>query len=1133
MSLRIKKALSFVLMLAMLLSMGSGFAAQDGQTTVSEPVIPGLAVVQAGDAPVAAAAVYTVTFDIGAQAIAAGVSAPAAVQVESGKTLESLPAVSWQNESGATDYVFAGWYQDAAYKTEFTAGDAITQDITVYAKWVSPQDPNMYYVNFFSQDGQTVLLTVAVSYGRTTSSAEAIAIEGKIFRGWSMTTQGDQDISKLNAFNFATPVSSVATDNTLNLYAWYGDEVTVAFVANGGTAVPTLRLAKGETATAPVTTRTGYTFQGWSSNKDSMVAYNFNTPVNENITLYAFWSADMVPVKLVYMFENANDDGYSPAGIDSTTVYAPAGSYLSIQKSTITSIGQTHSVVYSSTNGGAQADYAKTSATGNRNATIADVQSTYFQYNSATNNRFVMPDGSTVVLLYYNRVRVTLTFSTPDAVWNSSDNSYDSYTEFSATIANLDTKVSPETQAAYSVTYTTARHGYSSYTGFKYAFTAKYGQDISTVWPQIGWVTITISSTQREFYGWYKPKGTSKIQSSNKYELDDELFSSCTIENGILVAKQTLPAVTVESLQNVWLIYARTTLPGETADFTYNGKNYTVYTEACQLGKASGGLFGYKQLFGCTSISGTPVWRNQYKGLIGNSFSVDGKTVTVASGTMKDKFDSVFANESIDDDDWCQVLLYDRSTISLTLTINDDTYGTNDQSARYLYGDWIYNEDADLLKTVEKDMAKDGYVFAGWFTTPEFTPGTEYVPDENSRIEGHMHLYAKWEPNQFRAEYYLFTDDTTPYATQGFAEGGTIDDKLVPVAVQGSFVGWYWYQNGQLEPFDFSSTVGQAHVDENGVLKLYAKWTGENGRVSYLPGIGGDNATQEVLDLKDYVINSASVHLPQYGEVWTDGSVPADKSLTFVGWKASNGAIYQPGRYVKVTRMLMQFEAQWSSDAVKLIYNANGGDGADVTENWARDSVVGIWDNMDGTNPHFTRDNYELIGWDENPTATAPTYQLGKGTIKLSKDTTTLYAIWRPLTVEIELSKTVSGNMGIRSLQFAFTVAYEDGTPIGSYSLAHGESVTFSADIGKTIIVTEADNEYDTTYSVDGGTAQSGKTAEVAVTKDTKTIAFNNDKEVTISSGVLLDSLPYVLILALVVAGAGLYVVSRRRRRDD
>ena len=194
------------------------------------------------------------------------------------------------------------------------------------------------------------------------------------------------------------------------------------------------------------------------------------------------------------------------------------------------------------------------------------------------------------------------------------------------------------------------------------------------------------------------------------------------------------------------------------------------------------------------------------------------------------------------------------------------------------------------------------------------------------------------------------------------------------------------------------------------------------------PGIGGDNAKQEVVGERDFAINEASVQLLQPSAVWEDGSVPNDLNLTFVGWKAPNGRIYQPGRYVLGTRPLMQFEARWSTDAVKLLYNANGGKGDDVTENWARNSVVSIWDNMDGTTPHFTRENYTLLGWDESPDATTPTYQLGQGSIKLDKNVTTLYAIWKLNTVELTIQKTVSGNMYNANEVFSFTLHYGENS---------------------------------------------------------------------------------------------------------
>lgn len=1079
---------------------------------------------------VVAPAEYTVTFSVGEEASAAGVSVPSPVTVTEGETVSNLPMLSWIDEDGQPAKVFAGWYSDETLTTEFTSETPVAADTVLYAKWVEPEAEGVYYVNFYSQDGQTVHLTLSAMAGKTVAPAQGPTLVGKVFKGWSTTMQGDSPVADLNAFNFNTPISDAANQDangkTLNLYAWYADSVTVSFIANGGTAVPSQIIAEGDTATSGQTTRQGYTFRGWSTDKDNYTAFDFGTHINKDLTLYAFWDAKLVPVTIVYMYEHADDAEYSPAG-KSTRIYAPAGSYISIEKSEITQKNQTHTVRCADTMEGALTGYAKqTEGANSANATIPDISDTYFQYETASNKRWVNPDGSTTVLVYYNRARVTLTFA------------YDQ----NSTTASIDhtSLISEANRTKYAVSYTS--DGNSKFT---YSFTAKYGEDITAVWPQVGWVKDSNGNTPSyssyrdtyTFYAWDRPDGTD--QSSNMYTLEANLFiggnsneNGLKIVDGKLVGTGTLPDV-FTSVKKDWLIYARTTLPGETVDFIYGGKNYTIYKEACQLGYTQAGRFGYKSLNGCTPISGQPMLQNQY----GNSMSIKNLSVNTGS-SLKAKFDETFPNQIFSGDN-CQVLLYDRNNLTLNVWTNDDTHSATDpQNEAYLYGDKIYNEDTDLLKSLETTMTKAGYVFAGWYTTSEFTPGTEYKPDENSSITANMNLYAKWEPNQFRAEYYLYMDDADPYAWQGFAEGGKIDDKLVPSAVQDSFLGWYWYQNGQLVPFDFTSAVGANHVDENGVLKLYAKWSGTNGKVSYLPGIGGDNATQEVLDTRDFAINEASVQLPQYTAVWTDGSVPNDLNLTFVGWKAPNGAIYQPGRYVLVTRNLMQFEAQWSTDAVKLIYNANGGEGDDVTENWARNSVVSIWDNMDGTTPHFTRENYTLLGWDENKDATTPTYELGNGSIKLDENVTTLYAIWKLNTAELTIQKTVSGNMYNANDEFSFTLAYDGNSE--TFTLKGGESKTFQVPVGAKVTVMEdltksngyiPSNGTGTTVTLTAASKQDGIFKFTMPEQDGK-LVINNNKTVTVDTGVLLDTLPYILILGVVAVGAVL-LIKRRRKRDD
>lgn len=68
----------------------------------------------------------------------------------------------------------------------------------------------------------------------------------------------------------------------------------VTFDTNGGSPVPSAQTVEaGNTATAPSTdpVKTGYTFIFWHVNS-SATAYNFQTPVKSNITLYAKWQEE-------------------------------------------------------------------------------------------------------------------------------------------------------------------------------------------------------------------------------------------------------------------------------------------------------------------------------------------------------------------------------------------------------------------------------------------------------------------------------------------------------------------------------------------------------------------------------------------------------------------------------------------------------------------------------------------------------------------------------------------------------------------------------------------------------------------------------------------------------------------------
>ncbi|NBH07500.1 InlB B-repeat-containing protein, partial [Amycolatopsis sp. SID8362] len=92
----------------------------------------------------------------------------------------------------------------------------------------------------------------------------------------------------------ASPDTDDAASGTLkpNVTLYAKAKAAVTFDATGGSPTPSAQtVVSGCTATKPAApTRTGYTFDGWSSTKDGS-PYDFSTPVTKDLTLYAHWTA--------------------------------------------------------------------------------------------------------------------------------------------------------------------------------------------------------------------------------------------------------------------------------------------------------------------------------------------------------------------------------------------------------------------------------------------------------------------------------------------------------------------------------------------------------------------------------------------------------------------------------------------------------------------------------------------------------------------------------------------------------------------------------------------------------------------------------------------------------------------------
>ncbi|ETT50106.1 InlB B-repeat-containing protein [Paenibacillus sp. FSL H7-689] len=172
-------------------------------------------------------------------------------------------------------HVFEGWYSDAGLNESYSFMTPVMNNLTLYAKWTA-----IYTVTFNSNGGSLVAEQNMQTGGNATEPAVPTR-DGYVFNGWY------SDAGLNEAYSFTTSVTG-----NLTLYAkWTFNSRTVDFDSNGGAAVGSQTVVTGDKAVAPAALKwAGYRFEGWYSDRDLKIAYDFMTPVTSNITLYAKWT---------------------------------------------------------------------------------------------------------------------------------------------------------------------------------------------------------------------------------------------------------------------------------------------------------------------------------------------------------------------------------------------------------------------------------------------------------------------------------------------------------------------------------------------------------------------------------------------------------------------------------------------------------------------------------------------------------------------------------------------------------------------------------------------------------------------------------------------------------------------------
>ena len=211
---------------------------------------------------------HTVTFKDGEKTLYT-------LKVAGGELLK-LPVVDER-----TGYTFDGWYKDDGTKIE--AGDEVTGNITLYAKWTA----DTYTIAYNLNGGNNIDNPTSYNVETETITLSSTTKTGYTFDGW-------YDNANLTGEKI-TQIAKGSTGN-ITLYAkWTADTYTIAYKLNGGNNVdnPTSYNVETETIILSSPTRTGYTFGGWYTDE---AFTNVKTQIAKgstgNITLYAKWTAN-------------------------------------------------------------------------------------------------------------------------------------------------------------------------------------------------------------------------------------------------------------------------------------------------------------------------------------------------------------------------------------------------------------------------------------------------------------------------------------------------------------------------------------------------------------------------------------------------------------------------------------------------------------------------------------------------------------------------------------------------------------------------------------------------------------------------------------------------------------------------
>lgn len=320
--------------------------------------------------------------------------------------------------------------------------------------------------------------------------------------------------------------------------------------------------------------------------------------------------------------------------------------------------------------------------------------------------------------------------------------------------------------------------------------------------------------------------------------------------------------------------------------------------------------------------------------------------------------------------------LYARWTADKTMlagrTFPITVYGTEDFDWNgavvpdsYTYGD------AFALPSGATAPVRDGYTFAGWYTTPSYSKKITAI---TAKTYDDINLYAKWTPKTYTVSYKVNAPAGVDSKTitgkdcvqSGLKYGTATALKKNAFKIKGyTFLGWSLEADGEIIYADAQKIYGKNDGGEWAFKNeiLYAIWSKDEYNIKYMN------------------VGNAVNYNPNYYEVDDEITLKELQCVgkTFKGW-------YQDAAYTKKITKISKLStgnktlyAKWTTTTFNIKYDMNDkGDENTKFLNGLLGYVTNYFKKVDGSYilPSASRKGYKFLGWSLKTTGEDPVFAL-------------------------------------------------------------------------------------------------------------------------------------------------------------